>query len=63
MRRTIGVVIAVILVAAGVIAQTDTYVGRLLAQRGPSVDDYSRLPSRTVANAPGAVAQRVTRSG
>jgi hypothetical protein len=42
------------LVALSATACTDTYLGRMLALRGVDVEDYRRLPSRPVANAPGS---------
>lgn len=53
MRKFLAITGAFI-IAVLVTACTDTYLGRILSLRDVDVADYLRLPSRAVANAPGA---------
>lgn len=43
---------AALVLALTITACTDTYLGRMLSLRGVDVEDYTRLPSRPVANTP-----------
>ena len=52
--RKILIAFMVVATALAITAQTDTYLGRMLLLMNADVEDYGRLPSRPVPNAPGA---------
>lgn len=46
--------VCILLLILVVSSCTDTYLGRMIALRGPDVGDYAKLPSRAVASRPGS---------